>query len=161
MELTLVPPNRRRVRADDPSPGPVQTKAPSCVPRLTRLMALAIKFQEMVDRGEVRDYADLACLRHVSRARITQITNLLHLAPDIQERLLDSVSAAGQACICERHIRNIARLIHWSDQRRQLQKVCASQAFAASRRSSAPIEQPVAQRTAIDTGCFPIVIESD
>jgi site-specific DNA recombinase len=32
------------------------------IPRITRLMALAIKFQEMVDRGDVRDYADLARL---------------------------------------------------------------------------------------------------
>jgi hypothetical protein len=48
-------------------------------------MALAIKFQDMVDRGEVHDYADLARLGFVSRARITQIMNLLNLAPDIQE----------------------------------------------------------------------------
>jgi hypothetical protein len=34
-------------------------------------MALAIKFQDMVDRGEVRDYADLARLGYVTRARIT------------------------------------------------------------------------------------------
>ena len=32
------------------------------IPRITRLMALAIKFQAMVDRGEVRCYADLARL---------------------------------------------------------------------------------------------------
>ena len=34
---------------------------------------------------EVADYAELARLAYVSRARITQITNLLHLAPDILE----------------------------------------------------------------------------
>jgi hypothetical protein len=51
-------------------------------------MALAIKFQDMVDRGEVRDYADLARLGYVTRARLTQIMNLLLLAPDIQERVL-------------------------------------------------------------------------
>ena len=42
-------------------------------------MALAIKFQEMVNRAEVRDYADLARLGYVTRARITQIMNLLNL----------------------------------------------------------------------------------
>jgi hypothetical protein len=31
---------------------------------------------------------ELARLGHVSRTRVTQILNLLHLAPDIQERLL-------------------------------------------------------------------------
>ncbi len=56
--------------------------APPRIPRITRLMALAIKFQEMIDRGEVKDYADLARLGHVTRARITQIMNLLKLAPE-------------------------------------------------------------------------------
>ena len=62
--------------------------APPRIPRITRLMALAIKFQEMIDRGEVKDYADLARLGFVTRARITQIMNLLNLAPKIQEELL-------------------------------------------------------------------------
>ena len=51
-------------------------------------MALAIKFQEMVDRDEVRDYADLARLGYMTRARITQIMNLLNLAADKQEAIL-------------------------------------------------------------------------
>jgi hypothetical protein len=58
------------------------------IPRIARLMALAIKFQEMVDCREVLDYADLARLGYVSRARLTQIMNLQLLAPDIQEMLL-------------------------------------------------------------------------
>ena len=61
---------------------------PGSVPRVTRLMALAIKFDGMLARGEVRDYADLARLGYVTRARITQIMNILTLAPDIQEALL-------------------------------------------------------------------------
>ncbi len=39
---------------------------------------------------EVRDYADLARLGYVTRARLTQIMNLLLLAPDIQDALLIS-----------------------------------------------------------------------
>lgn len=58
------------------------------IPRVARLMALAIKFQDMVDRREVKDYADLARLGYVTRARLTQIMNLLLLAPDIQEQIL-------------------------------------------------------------------------
>ena len=56
-------------------------------------MALAIKLQNMVDCGEVRDYADLARLGYVTRARLTQIMNLLLLAPDIQEHLLSLPSS--------------------------------------------------------------------
>jgi hypothetical protein len=54
------------------------SEAPS-LPRTARLVALAIKFQGMVDRGEVRDYADIARLGCATRARITQIMNLANL----------------------------------------------------------------------------------
>jgi RNA polymerase-binding transcription factor DksA len=78
-------------------------------------MALAIKFQDMVDRGEVRDYADLARLGYVSRARLTQIMNLLLLAPDIQEEIL--VMTGQPIPVSERHARPIARIALWGDQK--------------------------------------------
>lgn len=89
---------------------------PPRVPRIARLMALAIKFQDMVDRGEVRDYADLARLGYVSRARITQIMNLLQLAPDIQEQILSGVASKP---ITERHIRRVVSAVDWCQQRRR------------------------------------------
>jgi hypothetical protein len=64
-------------------------RAPAArVPRLARLMALAIRFEELLHLGEVHDYAELARLGRVSRALITQIMNLCLLAPDIQEEIL-------------------------------------------------------------------------
>ena len=51
-------------------------------------MALAIRFEGLVRKGTIRDYADLALRGHVTRARITQIMKLLDLAPDIQEQIL-------------------------------------------------------------------------
>jgi hypothetical protein len=78
-------------------------------------MALAIKFQDMIDRGEVRDYADLARLGYVTRARLTQIMNLLLLAPDIQESLLLSSSNAE-----ERGLRKVTKVVEWRDQRKCL-----------------------------------------
>jgi hypothetical protein len=59
--------------------------APGRVPRIARLLALAHKFEGLLHQGIVRDYVSLARLGHVSRARITQIMNLLHLAPDNPE----------------------------------------------------------------------------
>lgn len=85
------------------------------IPRITRLMALAIKFQWMVDSGEVRDYADLARLGYVTPARITQIMNLLNLAPDIQEHLL---SLSGSSSMHERRLRGAASHVLWAEQRR-------------------------------------------
>src|SRR5262245_6043609 len=57
------------------------------VPRIARRMTLAIRMDELSREG-VADQSELARLVHVSRARLTQIMNLLHLAPDIQEELL-------------------------------------------------------------------------
>jgi hypothetical protein len=61
---------------------------PGRVPRIARLLALAIRFDGLIRSGAVADYAALAELGHVSRARITQIMNLSLLAPDIQEQIL-------------------------------------------------------------------------
>ncbi|TWT61722.1 hypothetical protein [Rubinisphaera italica] len=58
------------------------------LPRVTKLMALAIRFDRLIRDGHVNDYAELARLGQVSRARMTQIMNLLNLAPEIQETIL-------------------------------------------------------------------------
>lgn len=86
------------------------------LPRITRLMALAIKFQDMVDSGEVGDFADLASLGYVTRARITQIMNLLLLAPDIQEEILMNLTGG----LSERHVRVVLKYVEWDRQRRAL-----------------------------------------
>lgn len=78
-------PLKRSVRQAAGRPKKSVAPAPPRIPRITRLMALAIKFQDMIDRGEVKDYADLARLGYVTRARVTQIMNLTLLAPEIQE----------------------------------------------------------------------------
>ena len=74
----------RKVMKEGEAP---EAQPPGAVLRISRLMALAIRMQELVVQGEVADYADPARLAHVSRARITQIMSLL-LAPDIQEAIL-------------------------------------------------------------------------
>lgn len=105
---------RQREQTDPTPPTP-----PARIPRITRLMALAIKFQDMVDRGEVRDYADLARLGYVSRARITQIMNLLNLAPDIQEDIIfEGPTATGSRRSTERHFRRATSAVEWNDQRK-------------------------------------------
>src|SRR5690242_12026727 len=119
IEITISTPNRRRG-----APKSRETaSAPSRIPRITRLMALAIEFQDMVDRSEVRDYADLARLGYVSRARITQIMNLLNLAPDIQEVLLSSSAPAEY--VTERGLRHITAVVGWSEQRKLWKEVIA------------------------------------
>lgn len=89
------------------------------VPRISRLMALAIRMQRLIESGDVRDYAELARLGHVTRARVTQIMNLLNLAPDIQEEILFLAPVeSGRDPIRELQLRPIAILPDWRKQRR-------------------------------------------
>ena len=82
-------------------------------------MALAIRFEGLLRDGIVGDQAELARLGHVSRARLTQIMNLLNLAPDIQEEiLLLPRTTSGREPIRERHLRDLATVLDWREQRR-------------------------------------------
>ncbi|KAB2949475.1 MAG: hypothetical protein F9K17_02665 [Phycisphaerae bacterium] len=88
------------------------------VPHIARLMALALRFQRLIESGHVRDYAELARLGHVTRARMTQIMNLLNLAPDIQEGVLFLPPVeSGRDPIRELHLRPIAATPDWRKQR--------------------------------------------
>jgi hypothetical protein len=88
------------------------------LPRITQVMALAIHFQEMIQRGEARDYADLARLGCLTRERMSQIMELVWLAPDIQAAILYLPPApAGRYPISERAARGVADLLSWNDQR--------------------------------------------
>src|SRR4051812_47017699 len=58
------------------------------VPKVSRLMALALRLEGLLRDGTVADYAHLARLGQVTRARVSQIMNLLNLAPDLQEEIL-------------------------------------------------------------------------
>ena len=99
-------------------PGIERAPPPARLPRVTRLMALAIKYQGMISRGEVLDYADIARLGYVTRARVTQIMNLLHLAPDIQEDLIFVDEKRNLPEITERHLRLVAAAVYWKEQRK-------------------------------------------
>jgi hypothetical protein len=69
VEYTL--PNPPRMTAIPPSPRPA---------RVAILVALAHRFDHLLQSGEVKNHAELASMGHVTRARVTQIMNLLNLA---------------------------------------------------------------------------------
>jgi hypothetical protein len=82
-------------------------------------MALAIRFDQLVQTGKVRDYAEIARLGHVTRARVSQIMNMLTLAPDIQDALLNlPLTIRGREPVTERHIRPLTVMSDWRRQRR-------------------------------------------
>jgi hypothetical protein len=89
------------------------------IPRVAKLMALAIRFERLIVEGIVADQAELARLGHVSRPRMTQIMNLLNLAPEIQEALLFLPPVEqGRDPITERKLRTVVAEIDWRKQRR-------------------------------------------
>jgi hypothetical protein len=95
-----------------------QNQMPERVPRIARMMALALKFEQMIRQAVVTDYAVLAALGRVSRSRVTQIMNLLNLAPDIQEQILFlKADTAERQGICEQSIRRLSSLLLWNEQR--------------------------------------------
>jgi hypothetical protein len=87
------------------------------VPRVSRLMALALKFQTLLSQGTVRNHTQLAQLGHVSRTRVCQILMLTNLAPAIQEALLFlPKTVRGPDRIAENRLRAIASLVDWEKQ---------------------------------------------
>lgn len=101
-----------------PGPAPEPPKPTGRTPRVSKLMALAIRFDGLLRDGKVADQSELACLAHVTQPRMTQIMNLLHLAPDIQEEILHLPPVAeGRDPITERDLRPITRLMDWQKQR--------------------------------------------
>jgi hypothetical protein len=90
------------------------------LPRVTQVLALATHLEDMIRRGEAKDYADLARLSCLCRERISQIVRLNYLAPDIQVELLYlAPRTSGHFPISEAALRKIANLLSWVDQRRE------------------------------------------
>ena len=83
-------------------------------------MALAIRFEGLLRKETIRDYAELARLGQVTRARITQIMKLLDLAPDIQEQILFLPRIQG---LNERNLRPLVSRLDWDEQRRLFHKI--------------------------------------
>lgn len=108
---------RKRMTAGH-APCAALDRPPGRVPRVARLMALAIRFERLIREGAVARQVELAEVGHITRARVTQIMNLLHLAPDIQEAILFlPLVQAGKDPIGEHHLRPLVSMIEWDRQR--------------------------------------------
>jgi hypothetical protein len=91
-------------------------------------MALAVRFEEYLRAGQVSDYSELAELGHVSRPRISQIMNLLNLAPDIQAAILFLPRTEhGRDPIHLRQLQPIAAAPDWRKQRRLWRELLSPQ----------------------------------
>ena len=104
VELTPTPPPDR--------PEPVRRPA-----KVARQLALAHHLQAAIERGLVADQAALARKLGLTRARVTQLFDLLMLAADLQERVLALEAVDGAEPMAERTLREVAHAGTWAEQR--------------------------------------------
>lgn len=101
---------------------PVQPTVPArSSNRLCRLMALAIRFEDMLRSGEVVDYSELANRYGVERGRISRIMHLRLLAPDLQEKLLNPSDAHENLSL--KHVMPVCKIASWKVQRERFKKL--------------------------------------
>lgn len=99
---------------------PISSRRIGRLPRITQALALAIHLEDIIRRGEAKDYSDLSRLSCLCRERISQIVRLNYLAPDIQvEVLYLPPITSGRFPISETALRKIANLLSWTGQRRE------------------------------------------
>jgi hypothetical protein len=114
--IHLATPSHRTIVREGPKPA----RPTARIARVSRLLALAHHFQNLLDTGVIRTQTELAALSKLTTARITQIMNLLFLAPDIQEEILFMPPVTeGHAPVTERDLRQVLKTVVWSEQRGQ------------------------------------------
>lgn len=73
--------------------------------------------QSAIDRGIVADRAAVARKLGLTRARVTQLLDLLLLAPDLQRAVLVLEAVDGTEPMSERALRAVAHAGSWMEQR--------------------------------------------
>jgi len=106
---------------------PPKPQAKRIPTRTARLLALAYRIDGLVRDGKMTDYAEVALVAGLTRARISQITDLMFLAPDIQERVLrETKPEKGRERYGERHLRQIIRDHDWDRQLKAFERLINS-----------------------------------
>lgn len=93
-------------------------RAASRALRAAQILALAHEMDRMIETGAVRDRAEMARVTGFDDSRISQIMNLMWLAPDIQEAILLTEISDGRDWVTAKRLLPIARCAAWAEQRR-------------------------------------------
>jgi len=70
----------------------------------------AVEYQKMLSMGVAKNKAEIVRIEGVSRARVTQILNLINLAPKIKNYLISSADQNDLKNLTERRLRKIAKI---------------------------------------------------
>ena len=97
------------------------------VPRISRLMALAIRMEQLLREGSVASSRALAEAGQISLPRLSQILRLADLAPSIQEQLLLlPPTRSGADPVTETDLRKLAKVMDWESQQKQFRLLLKS-----------------------------------
>ena len=107
---------RFRISRNGDEPEPVPKAVGTAT--IARRIALAHHIEDLIECGELRDYAEAAERLGLTRARVTQVCDLTLLAPDIQAAVL-----LGHVEPRDRHLREVGRHPLWTDQRRSFHEL--------------------------------------
>ena len=105
-----------------PKPEPVRRPA-----KVAQQLALAHHLQAAIERGLVADQAALARKLGLTRARVTQLFDLLMLAADLQEQVLALEAVDGAEPMAERTLRAVAHAGTWAEQRAAWRELVTSE----------------------------------
>ena len=87
-----------------------QEVAPTRPPRIQVLLKLAYQFQERLKQDTSLSQSALARDLGITPTRVTQIMNLLRLAPDIQAYILRLEPVRNREGLSEKHMRTLCRI---------------------------------------------------
>ncbi len=110
----------------EPKTPPEASTRPS---KAAQTLALAHHLERLVEAGEARCVAAISRELGLTRARLSQVMQLLRLAPELQEQIL-----TGKIHCSERRLRPVVKVAAWN---RQLAIATQSQ-LSALTRTSAP-----------------------
>jgi ParB-like chromosome segregation protein Spo0J len=126
--LVIVSTIRRR-------PGHQKGHSPASVrpSHVATMLALAHHLRQALDDGTVENRAQIARALGLRRPRVTQILDLLHLAPDLQEIVIASHAVGSREPMTEPELRSVVSAADWNVQRERF----AALQVLRERRSSA------------------------
>ena len=92
-------------------------------PRVVELLRKAMEWQALLESGKAINQADIARREGITRARVTQVMGMLHLAPEIQEKILVMPDAIHKSLLTERVLRPIGTITNYGNQIREFHKL--------------------------------------
>lgn len=96
---------------------PKKKQIPGKVPTVSRMMALAIYYEQLIKEGKIKSVSDIGRLENITQQRVSQVMGLLLLSSKLQEKLLSLPRQYRNSCrISTEKAINIAKEIDFEKQ---------------------------------------------